>query len=208
MAEIDSFFKMAQHLWLDMQQGLLPDFGGWNYFLMALLIMIQGRSSALIGGIAAAAGALNLGWLILVAVLARLVVDLFWWRLGMTGLMDKLGRFAAPYRRHSVKLNESIQRRPTRVILMSKTLGGFSAPMTMAVGNAHVPMRRWLPASILGELLWILPLLLVGFFATDALSNVKGSLVYITAASLLLMLLFTGAKKAAARLKLTVATSK
>ncbi len=193
---IDIYIEMIQQTWLDLQQGLLPDFGGWNYILMAVLIMFQGRASAVIGGIAAATGYLNLGVIILVAMLARMIVDLFWYRVGATGILDRVGRRAAPYRAHSERINEGIQRRPTRLVLLSKTVGGLSVPVTMAVGNARVPLRRWLPASFLGELLWIVPLLLVGFFATDMLSDIKGGLIYLTAGSLALMLVFALIRKA------------
>jgi membrane protein DedA with SNARE-associated domain len=158
--------------------------------------MFQGRASAVIGGIAAATGYLNLGVIILVAMLARMVVDLFWYKVGTTGIIDRLGRHAAPYRTYSERINEGIQRRPTKLVLLSKTVGGLSVPLTIAVGNARVPLRRWLPASFLGELLWILPLLLVGFFATDMLSDVKGGLIYLTAGSIVLMLAFTLIRKA------------
>ena len=205
---IETYFEIVQQLWLDLQQGMLPDFGGWNYMLMAMLIMIQGRSSAIIGGIAAAAGYLDFGLVILVAIGARLIVDLFWYRIGFTGLIDKVGRIAAPYRKYSGQVNDNIYRRPTRFVLFSKVVGGLSAPLTMAVGNARVPIRRWLPASLLGDLLWTLPLLLVGFFATDALTDIKGGLLYITAGSLTLMLLFAAAKKTAAKLKPALVSSK
>ena len=190
------YIEMIQQTWLDLQQGLLPDFGGWNYILMAVLIMFQGRASAVIGGIAAATGYLNLGVIILVAMLARMIVDLFWYRVGATGILDRVGRHAAPYRIYSERINENIQRRPTRLVLLSKTVGGLSVPLTVAVGNARVPLRRWLPASFLGELLWIVPLLLVGFFATDMLSDIKGGLIYLTAGSLALMLVFALIRKA------------
>ena len=193
---IDIYIEMIQQTWLDLQQGLLPDFGGWNYILMAVLIMFQGRASAVIGGIAAATGYLNLGVIILVAMLARMIVDLFWYRVGATGILDRVGRHAAPYRIYSERINENIQRRPTRLVLRSKTVGGLSVPLTVAVGNARVPLRRWLPASFLGELLWIVPLLLVGFFATDMLSDIKGGLIYLTAGSLALMLVFALIRKA------------
>ena len=197
---IDIDLEMVQQLWLNLQQGLLPDLGGWNYMLIAILIMLQGRASAVIGGIAAATGYLNLGLIILVAVVARVIVDLFWYRVGATGLIDRLGRYAALYRNHVDNINESIQNRPTRLILMSKIVNTLAVPVTIAIGNARVPLRRWLPASFLGELLWVIPLLLIGFFATDALSNVKGGILYITGGSLMLMALLSAARLVKARL--------
>jgi membrane protein DedA with SNARE-associated domain len=196
---VEIYIEMAQQLWQDLQQGLLPDFGGWNYMLMAVLIMIQGRASALLGGIAAATGYLNLGLIILVALLTRMLVDLFWYRVGATGLIDRISRLAAPFEEYAQNINDKIHEQPTRLVLISKTVGGLAVPVTIAMGNARVPLRRWLPASVIGELFWTLPLLLLGFFATDAVSNLRGGLIYLTAGSVVLMLTITLLKQAKSR---------
>jgi membrane protein DedA with SNARE-associated domain len=182
---IEVIFDVIQQVWLDLQHGQLPDLGGWNYMLMAVFIMVQGRASALIGGIAAASGYLNLGLIILVALLARAMVDLFWYKVGATGIADRIGRRARSYERFSYepfakRVNDELHQRPSRMVLIAKTIGGLSIPVVIAVGNAHVPLRRWLPASVAGEFLWTLPLLLLGFFATDAVSGIKGGLIYLT----------------------------
>lgn len=186
---VEIIIEAIQQVWFDIQQGILPDLGGWNYMLMAVLIMLQGRISAMIGGIAAASGYLNLGLIIMVALLARAVVDLFWYRVGATSLVDRIGRRAGRYEKYAVRMTEGIQNRPIRLVLLSKTIGGLAIPVTIAVGNARVPMRRWLPVSILGELLWTLPLLLFGFFATDAVASIKGGVVYLTLGMTTLFLL-------------------
>jgi membrane protein DedA with SNARE-associated domain len=190
---IDVIFDVIQQVWLDLQHGQLPDLGGWNYMLMAVFIMIQGRASALIGGIAAASGYLNLGLIILVALLARAMVDLFWYKVGATGIADRIGRRAGSYERFSFerfadRINDELHQRPSRVVLLAKTIGGLTIPVVIAVGNAHVPLRRWLPASVAGELLWTVPLLLLGFFATDAVSDIKGGLLYLTLGTTVLFL--------------------
>jgi membrane protein DedA with SNARE-associated domain len=177
---IETFIDVIQEVWIDLQQGQLPNLGGWNYMLMAFFLMIQGRASALIGGIAAATGSLNLGLIILVALAARAIVDLFWYRVGTTGLINRISGRGSSSDRFVGSVNEELNNRPTRVILLSKFTGGLSVPVVVAIGNAGVPLRRWLPASFAGELLWTLPLLLVGFFATEAVSGVKGGLVYLS----------------------------
>ena len=177
---VEIILDAIQQAWLDFQQGILPDLGGWNYMLMAVLMMVQGRLSALVGGIAAASGYLNLGLIILVALAARAAVDVFWYRVGSTSLIDRIGHHTSRYEKYSTQITDGITNRPTRLVLLSKTIGGLAIPVTIAIGNARVPLRRWLPASILGELFWTLPLLLLGFFATDAIANIKGGVMYLT----------------------------
>ncbi|MGB3716405.1 MAG: VTT domain-containing protein [Candidatus Promineifilaceae bacterium] len=205
---IDILFDVIQQVWLDLQHGQLPDLGGWNYMLMAVFLMVQGRASALIGGIAAASGYLNLGLIILVALLARGMVDLFWYKVGATGIAERIGRRASSnerfsYERHfekySERINEGLQHRPSRMVLLAKTIGGLSIPVVIAIGNARVPLRRWLPASVAGELLWTLPLLLLGFFATDAVSGIRGGILYLTFGMTVLILLVSILKNARSR---------
>jgi membrane protein DedA with SNARE-associated domain len=201
---IEIIFDAIQHVWLDLQHGQLPDLGGWNYMLMAVFIMLQGRASALIGGIAAASGYLNLGLIILVALLARAMVDLIWYTVGATGIAERIGRRAGSYERFSYepfakRVNDELQQRPSRMILLAKTIGGLSIPVVIAAGNSRVPLRRWLPASIAGEFLWTLPLLLLGFFATDAVSDIKGGVLYLTIGTAVLFLSFSFLKEARSR---------
>lgn len=203
---IEIIFDVIQQVWLDLQHGQLPDLGGWNYMLMAVFIMLQGRASALISGIAAASGYLNLGLIILVALLARAIVDLFWYKVGATGIADRIGRRAGShgrfsYDRFSERINDGLHHRPSRMVLLAKTIGGLSIPVVIAVGNARVPLRRWLPASVAGEFLWTLPLLLLGFFATDAVSGVKGGILYLTFGMTLLFVSVSILKKARSKWK-------
>ena len=60
------------------QTGQMPDLGTWNYVLVGGFIMLQGRVSALLGGAVAAAGYMDLGLIIMVALVARVIVDVFW----------------------------------------------------------------------------------------------------------------------------------
>jgi len=173
-------FDVIHQLWINFQHGQLPDLGSWNYMLMAMFLMLQGRPSALVGGIAAAAGYLNLGLIILVAVVARVFVDLFWYRVGATGYIDRLGSRIGGYEEMAGRVQDGINQRPIRFVLLAKLSNGLALPMVIAAGSAHVPLRRWLPASFFGELLWTIPLLLLGYFATDALSGIEGGLSYLT----------------------------
>lgn len=177
---MESIVEIAVRFWADFQQGILPDLGTWNYMLVAFFMLFQGRISAVLGGIAVAAGYLNLLPIILVALLARLFVDLFWYNVGSTGQINRVGQRFSAYQKVADRVESGIQRRPVQFILLAKLSNGLSLPAVIAAGNAKVPYKKWLPASFTGEVLWTLPLLLLGYFATDALSQLEGGLTYIT----------------------------
>lgn len=176
----DTLFEIVQQFWFNFQHGQLPDLGTWNYMIIAFFMLFQGRVSAVLGGIAAAAGYLNLFPIILVALLARLFVDLFWYNVGTTGQIDRIGHRLGAYRRVAARVEEGIQQRPMQFILLAKLSNGLSLPAVIAAGNSRVPYRRWLPASFAGEFLWTLPLFLLGYFATDAFAEWEGGLSYVT----------------------------
>lgn len=187
---METVLEILQGLWLDFQQGQLPDLGTWNYMLVAFFMLFQGRMSAVFGGVAAAAGYLNLLPIILVALLARLFVDLFWYNVGSTGQIDRIGHRFGFYRSIAGHVEEGVQMQPRRFILIAKLSNGLSLPAVVAAGNARVPYRRWLPASFMGEFIWTLPLLLLGYFATDKLAGLQGGISYLTVGFTTVFLLF------------------
>jgi membrane protein DedA with SNARE-associated domain len=166
--------------WTGFQQGELPDLGTWNYILVAVFMMFQGRISAIFSGIAAATGHISLLPIIIVALSARLIVDLFWYNVGATGQIDRVGRRFNFYQRISDPLQDRIRNKPRQFILLAKLSNGLALPAVIAAGNSRVPYRQWLPVSFAAELLWTIPLLFLGYFATGALTQVEGGLSYLT----------------------------
>ena len=180
IGEMESIIDIVQQFWVNFQHGQLPDLGSWNYALMAGALIVQGRTSAFFGGIAAAAGYLNLGLIILVAISARVLVDIVWYRIGATGYVDRFGRRFSAYERISNSVHDGVSTRPLRFILIAKLSNGLSMPAVIAAGSANVPIRSWLPASFIGELIWTIPLLMLGYIATDTFGQIEGGLSYFT----------------------------
>lgn len=186
---MDAVFDFFQEILRGFQAGHLPDLGTWNYLLVGGFMMLQGRVSALLSGAVAAAGYMNLGLIIMVALMARVIVDVFWYRVGATGYIDRVGRRFGMYERMADRVQEGIHARPVRFVVMAKLSNGLSVPAVIAAGNARLPMRRWLPFSFAIEILWTVPLLFAGYFATDALSQIEGGLSYAIGAVALFVLL-------------------
>lgn len=175
---MDVFIDFVQEIVSGFQAGQMPDLGTWNYLLVGGFIMLQGRISALLGGAVAAAGYMNLGLIIMVALVARVIVDVFWYRVGATGYIDRIGGRFGAYERMAERVHEGIHARPARFIVMAKLTNGLAVPAVVAAGSAGLPMRRWLPFSFAIEILWTVPLLFAGYFATDALAQIEGGMTY------------------------------
>jgi len=180
---MDAIFDFIQEIIKGFQAGQMPDLGTWNYLLVGGFIMLQGRVSALLGGaVVATGGYMNLGLMIVVALFARMIVDVFWYRVGATGYIDRVGRRFSVYERVADRVEEGIHSQPARYVVMAKLTNGLSVPAVIAAGSAGLPLRRWLPFSFAIEILWTVPLLIAGYFATDALAQIEGGLSYVLGA--------------------------
>jgi membrane protein DedA with SNARE-associated domain len=120
---------------------------------------------------------------------ARIIVDLFWYNVGSSGQIDRFGRRFGSYEQMAGQIQDQMRDKPRRYVFLAKLSSGLSLPAVITAGSAGIPYRRWLPASFAGELLWTVPLLLLGYFATDALSQIEGGLSYITFASTAIFIL-------------------
>lgn len=186
---MDSVIELIQQFWVGFGQGQLPDLGSWNYMLVGFFMIVQGRATALFGGIAAAAGYFPLVPIILVALTARIIVDLFWYNIGSNGRIDRFGRRFGSYQLLTTEITEQISKKPRQYILLAKLSNGLSLPAIITAGTASIPYRSWLPASFVGEMLWTVPLLLVGYFATGALDQIEGGISFMTMGSTALFVL-------------------
>ena len=132
---------------------------------------------------------MNFGLIILIALAARMIVDVFWYRVGATGYIDRVGRRFGPYQRVADRVQEGIHARPAHFVVMAKLSNGLSVPAVIAAGRAGLPLRRWLPYSFAIEILFTVSLLLAGYFATDALAQIEGGMSYLFGAVGVFMLL-------------------
>ncbi len=181
-------FDFLGELWQNFQHGQLPDIGTWKYMLMALFVMLQGRPSAVMSGIAAATGYLNLWIVIAVALLARIGADVFWYGLGSAGQVERLSRRTRVLNSAIDEAQTRIRHQPMRVVLLSKFSGGLAIPTIVVAGSAGIPLLQWLPAAFIGEFVWTTPLQLLGYFARNATGNLDNITSATTAFSGLLFL--------------------
>lgn len=173
---MDGLLTLIQHLWAGFQQGQLPDLGSWNYGLLAFFMILQGRPSAVFSGIVASAGTLNLGLVLLVIMAARVLVDLFWYAVGATGWVDRLGGRVGLVARAAGHLEAELERKPRQFVLLGKLSNSLTIPVVIAAGHSRLPLGQWFPASFAGEFLWTFSLLLFGYLSANAVRALSGGL--------------------------------
>jgi membrane protein DedA with SNARE-associated domain len=77
-----------------------------------------------------------------------------------------------------------------KILFMAKLTVSFMIPSLIAAGLIKVPWRRWFPALFAGEMIWTGSLMLIGYFATEAIKRVQQGVEYFVLALSLVFIVF------------------
>ena len=175
---MEAIIDLLQEIWSDFQHGQLPQLGPWNYLLLSVLIIWQGPIASVFGGAAASAGLLKPGLVFLVGVAGHLTSDIVWYSLGRRGNVERLferGRLGGHRRRYH-RLRHGMQIHGTKALLMAKLSFGLAVPTLVAAGLSKVSWRKWFPVVFIGETIFTGTLVLIGYYATEAIKQVEQGL--------------------------------
>ncbi len=156
--------------------------GVWAYFLLALMVAVEGPVATLFGAAAASAGWLNPLLVFLFAAGGNLTADSLWYFLGYTGKPEWIMRIGS---RLGLKLEtlqrlqEGLQEHAARILFFAKLTVSFMIPTLIATGLAKVRWRRWFPGLFAGEMIWTGSLVLIGYFATQAIKRIEMGLEFV-----------------------------
>ena len=153
-----------------------------HYILFAIVVAVEGPITTLFGAAAASAGIMHPGWVFFAASCGNMTADILWYSLGYMGKTEWALHYAGWLglrRYHIDRLEKHIHDHAAKVLLLAKLSAGFMIPTLIAAGLAKVPMRRWLPALLLGETLWTGMLVITGFYATEAIKQVEKGIHYV-----------------------------
>ena len=175
---METVIDLLQQIWSDFQRGQLPQLGPWNYLLLSLLMIWQGPVASVFGGAAASAGLLKPGLVFVVGVAGNLTADVIWYSLGRKGNVERLferGKLGV-HRGRFQKLRLGMQLHATKALLMAKLSFGLAVPTLVAAGLSGVSWRKWFPVVFIGETIFTGTLVLIGYFATEAIKQVEQGL--------------------------------
>lgn len=181
-----------------LRNGQLPELGPWTYPLLTLLVAVEGPIATLLGAAAASAGLMRPVPVFIASAAGNLIADSLWYYLGYIGKMDWVMRFGKRMKidqRHLEKLEDNLREHAVKVIFLAKLTVSFSIPTLIAAGLVKAPWRKWFLPVFIGEMMWTTALMLVGYYATEAIKRVEQGVEYIAlfgAAFFLVFLLWLG----------------
>lgn len=176
---IGQWLHAVHGLWSAMAAGELPQLGAWAYVALALLVLVEGPIATLLGAVAASAGVMRPLWVFAAAATGNLTADTLWYSLGYVGKSEWLvrwGRIIHLRKEHILRLQGEVREHALRLILVGKLTASLSIPALVATGLAKVPIRRWIGALLLGELIWTGGLVLTGYKLGESLRQVEAVL--------------------------------
>ena len=158
----------------------------WVFIVVAVLVfaedalfvgfVIPGETAAVIGGVYASQGKINVAAIAAVVVAAAIVGDSvgyevgkhFGPRLGDSKLLDK--------RRDRLgSAREFLARRGGSAVFLGRFVAFFRAVMPALAGMSQMPYRRFLPWNAVGGLVWGVGFVLLGFFAGNSYQQVAAT---------------------------------
>ncbi|MCX6083055.1 MAG: VTT domain-containing protein [Chloroflexi bacterium] len=182
--------KNVNALWTN---GQISEWGSWSYLVLAVFVAVEGPFATLLGAAAASAGAMRPVPVFLAASLGNLTADTLWYFLGYIGKLEWIFHFGQRLgldRGHMERLQNNIRKHAVKVLFFAKLSMSLMIPSLIAAGLVKVPWRRWFPAVFGGEIIWTGALVLIGFYATEAIRRIEQGVEYLVLAATIVFVIF------------------
>lgn len=149
--------------------------------MLGLLVAVEGPVATLLGAAAASAGLMRPLPVFISAAAGNLTADSLWYTLGYLGKIEwilRLGRRLGISQVHLEHLQQSMHQHAARVLFFAKLSVSLVIPSLIAAGLVKAPWRRWFPAVFSAEMIWTGSLVLIGYYATQAIQRVELGIEY------------------------------
>ena len=187
------FLGLFQLFFVSLKNRQLPQLGVWTYFLLVFLVAVEGPIATLLGAAAASAGLMRLVWVFIAASTGNLIADTLWYTLGYIGKIEiilRIGQKLGLSRELLERLQKGMREHTTRILFIAKLTVSFVIPSLIAAGLVKAPWRRWFPAIFAGELIWTGSLIILGFYATEAIKRVEKGVEYLALGGGMIFVIF------------------
>lgn len=189
LAWFEPFFNLKMTLF----DGQIPEWGYWSYLALAVLVAIEGPIATLLGAAAASAGVMR-PWLVFFAAAGgNLTADSLWYLMGYLGKIEwffNIGQRMGLNRTRMEALQRNMKRHAVKVLFFAKLSMSLMIPSLIAAGLVKARWRRWFPAVFGGEMIWTGALVLIGFYATEAIKRIEQGIEYMILGGTTLFIIF------------------
>jgi membrane protein DedA with SNARE-associated domain len=179
---VDILIGILKDLGTLLRSGQLPEWGLWSYVVLAFLVAVEGPIATLLGAAAASAGVMRPIPVFIAASVGNLTADTLWYTLGYAGKIDWFLRF---WHRLGIsyelldRLQHNMLKHAAKILFFSKLSVSLVIPSLIAAGLVKARWRSWFPSVFGAEMIWTGTLVLIGYYATEAIKRVEQGLEYV-----------------------------
>ena len=140
--------------------------------LDAFFPVVPSETMVIAGGVLAANGDLELGFLIPAAAAGAIIGDHISYTIGRTvgeRITDRI--FKGKRKRHLDRAERMLNERGGYLIVIGRFIPGGRTATTFAAGTLEMPLRRFFPWDVLAGTFWALYASLIGFFGGKAFED-------------------------------------
>lgn len=163
----------------------------YGYFAVFAGVILGGEILLLAAGFLAAQGYFNVVWVIFLATLAVILVDVIWYIIGRTGRIafaKKIEKLLIHKKEKTSGLDNLLKKHASKTILLVRFVYGIRAIVLIFAGALKMKFGKFLILNSIGSLVWATVMTLLGYFfgaSFDVLKYyIKNGLVFITLALL------------------------
>lgn len=156
---------------------LAPLLDGYGYPAVGLLVFLDncgvpvpGQTVLVLAAVYAGAGRLSIAGVVTVAVLAAVAGDSLGYLIGRTGghrLIERWGRYVLLTPERMERGERFFTRHGGKVVTVARFVDVLRQTNGIVAGTTGMPWRRFLPANVLGALLWVGVWASAGYLAGD-----------------------------------------
>jgi len=174
-AWLEQLYRLKE-IWIT---GQIVEWGYWSYFMLAVLVAFEGPFATLLGAAAASAGVMRPSLVFFAASCGNLAADTLWYFMGYLGKVEWLfgiGKRLGVNQDQLASLQHNMRKHAVKLLFFAKLSMSLMIPSLVAAGLLRISWKRWFPAVFGGEVIWTGALVLIGFYATEAIKQVEQGL--------------------------------
>ncbi len=155
------------------------------YGVVFLSTLIEGPIATLTAAAISATGLLDPVLVFIFAAWGNLTADFGYYLLGRLGRFEMIAWVLKKARMDQAKidrLKSVIIKNSRKTIFVAKLSNSLIVPMLLTIGTVRIPIRRWAPALVAGELIWSSTLVLAGYYFSNSIQKIEAGSHHISLA--------------------------
>lgn len=145
-------------------------------------VPLPGETMLIAAALYAGTGHLDIWLVAVVAVAAAVLGDNVGFAIGHFGgrrLLDRYGKYVFLTERRLDKAEDFFRRRGAWLVVVARFIEGLRQANGIVAGIVEMPWRRFLPANVLGAVLWVATWASLGYFAGNHVEAISRYFTYV-----------------------------